>query len=258
MTMSLLVTWVLLWPRSNAEPPAVARTGSIGTGPPAGPAPLVWDMRVPGTSATRRTWGPPGATKRAALAAFLRGGVEPEQDFNLHEPGLHRRHLRPRGARPTASSSARRGARSSPRSPAHFADYAAAFGRGPGAVPIARGGHIGDPRLVYGKKSGTWYMFFDTQSCGSVGAKTWDRFRSPVQALGLRWKISRPDHRIARTRPVHVSAAVRGSRRRAHLPCFYEDKQVTIRAAELIATARAPPRARQRGEPCFPTGRPIA
>ncbi len=255
MTMSLLVTLGVALAAVNAEPPAVARTGSIGTGPPAGRAPLVWDMRVPERVLLAGPGGRLARRKERRWLLFYGAVSNLNKISTCTSPGYSRRHLRPRGARPTASSSARRGARSSPRSPASLRRLRG--GVRPGARRLSRlhgWCTSATRRLVYGKKSGTWYMFFDTQSCGVGGRQDLGPLSVASPSVGdsgwkFRARITELPGRGPFTFPRLFEDPADG---RIYL--FYEDKQVTIRAAELIGRHGHLPRARQRRRAVLPHG----
>ncbi len=114
------------------------------------------------------------------------------------------------------------------------ADHAAAFGTGAGGCDACTGWHIGDPAVVYGAQSGTWYMFYDSQSCASAGNNTWDPLCVATSSAWDRgWTIRGQITGLPGHGPFSFPHIFRDpSDGRIYL--YYHDTWVQTRVAELV------------------------
>jgi len=113
-------------------------------------------------------------------------------------------------------------------------DYADIYGQGAGGCGSCTGWHIGDPAVVYGPASETWYMFFDTQSCESADEYTWDPL---AVATSSDWREGWTIQGRITSLPGHAHfnwPSVFRDPTDGRIYLFYNDPWVQMRAAELI------------------------
>lgn len=113
-------------------------------------------------------------------------------------------------------------------------DLATRFGRGAGGCPTCTGWHIGDPTVARGNKTGTWYMFFDTQSCADLGTSGWsDLVLATSDDPFVHWQVRSRIRSLPGTPPFSLPRLY-ADPSDGRLYLLYNDPTVTVRAAELI------------------------